>query len=249
VPRPHILLVPTLSDVEWRIKPLLAEWADVASFNAPGVGDEPMTDPTAAAIVERGLAELDRLGWDSWVVVGDEIGSAQAVRIAAARPEGLAGLALGHASLSLRRTGSRPPIHAEMVDALVQMVETDFRSYVRALSQLTQGAYDDAMADAYWDRVKPEVAAAYMPELLGPVAEEDLEPMIRSLGVPLLLVEHVGCLMWTPESFEDAASAFSDATTASMELKPSVNPEFAELLREFCSSLPARPRESTRQRP
>jgi pimeloyl-ACP methyl ester carboxylesterase len=247
--RPRILLVPTMTEVEWRIKPLLSEWAEVASFDAPGVGAEPLTATTVEAIVERGVAELDRLGWDDWVGVGDEFGSAVAIRVAAARREGLAGLALGHAALSLSRSGSRPRISPEVVDALIQMVATDFRSYVRALSQLTQNAYDDELADAYLERVKPEVGAAYLPELLGPMAEEDMEPVIRSLGVPLLLVEHRGCLMWTPESFEDATAAFPDATTASMEVKPSVNPEFAELLREFCSSLPARPRESARQRP
>jgi pimeloyl-ACP methyl ester carboxylesterase len=247
--RPRILLVPTATEVEWKIKPLLSEWAEVASFDAPGVGDEPMTSATAQAIVDRGLAELDRLGWDSWVVAGDEIGAPQAVRIAAARPEGLRGLVLGHASLSLTRTGSRPRIREEMVDALVRMAEIDFRSYVRALTQLTQQAYDDELADRYMERVKPDVVAAYMSELLGPVGQEDLEPMIRSLDVPLLMVEHKGCLMWTPESFEDATAAFPDATTASMELKPSVNPEFADLLREFCSKLPAPTRGSASEAP
>jgi pimeloyl-ACP methyl ester carboxylesterase len=242
------MLVPTATEVEWKIKPLLEEWADVASYDAPGAGDEPLAKASAEAIVERGLAELDRLGWDSWVVVGDEVGAVQAVRLAGTRPDGLRGLALGHASLSLRRTGSRPQIRAEMVDALVQMAKTDFRSYVRALAQLTQHAYDEELANSYMARVKPEVVAAYLPELLGPVAEEDLEPILRSLDVPMLMVEHKDCLLWTPESFEDATAAFPDATTASMKLKPSVNPEFAELLKEFCSALPAPPRESARQR-
>jgi hypothetical protein len=38
---------------------------------------------------------------------------------------------------------------------------------------------------------------------------------------------------------EAVAAAFPQATTASMELKPSVNPEFDALLRDFCASLPA----------
>ena len=38
-PSPHrVLLVPTVTEVEWKIKPLLEEWADVASFDAPGSG-------------------------------------------------------------------------------------------------------------------------------------------------------------------------------------------------------------------
>jgi hypothetical protein len=36
--RPRILLVPHFSELDWRIKPLLEEWAQVASFDAPGVG-------------------------------------------------------------------------------------------------------------------------------------------------------------------------------------------------------------------
>ena len=42
--RPRILLVPHFSELDWRIKPLLEEWAQVASFDAPGVGDEPTPD-------------------------------------------------------------------------------------------------------------------------------------------------------------------------------------------------------------
>ena len=41
--RPRVLLVPTLTEVEWKIRPLIEEWAEVASFDAPGVGDEPAT--------------------------------------------------------------------------------------------------------------------------------------------------------------------------------------------------------------
>ncbi len=76
--------------------------------------------------------------------------------------------------------------------------------------------------------------ASYIPEMIGEAAEEDLEPILRDLGVPLLLVEHRGCLMWTHEGFEAVTAAFPDARTAAMDVKPSVNPEFAELLRDFC---------------
>jgi hypothetical protein len=61
VSRPRILLVPDLTQLEWRNRPLLEEWADVASFDAPGVGDEPPPEEFSVnAVVERGLAELDR---------------------------------------------------------------------------------------------------------------------------------------------------------------------------------------------
>ena len=53
--RPRVLLVPTLTEVEWKIRPLIEEWAEVASFDAPGVGDEPATTLTPEAISPEGL--------------------------------------------------------------------------------------------------------------------------------------------------------------------------------------------------
>ena len=41
MPDLRILLVPSLTELEWPIRPLIEEWAEVASFDAPGVGDEP----------------------------------------------------------------------------------------------------------------------------------------------------------------------------------------------------------------
>jgi pimeloyl-ACP methyl ester carboxylesterase len=230
--------MPTATEVEWRIKPRLEEWADVASFDAPGVGDEPGEERTADGIVDRGLAELDRLGWGRIVLVGDEVGAAQAVRLAARRPEAVEALALGHPSLSLRTEGERAPVNGDVVEALVQLSRTDFRSYVRALSQLTQNAYDDELADQLMERLRPEAIEAYLPVLFGPEAQEDLGPTLRSLEVPILLVEHVGCVMWNREGWDDVVAELPHARTASMDLKPSVNPEFAELLREFCEGGP-----------
>jgi pimeloyl-ACP methyl ester carboxylesterase len=239
VARPRLLLMPTVTEVEWRIRPLLEDWAEVASFDAPGIGEEPGTEFTVEAIVERGLAELDALGWDRFVPVGDEIGAAQAIRLAGRRPEAVEAIALGHPALSLRSAGDRSPLNGDVVTALVQMARTDFRSYVRALSQLTQNAYDDELADLYMERVRPETIEAYMEALFDSAAQEDLKPSLSALEVPMLLVEHRGCLMWTREGWEDFTAAFPRATTATMELKPSVNPEFASLLREFCAALPA----------
>ena len=73
--RPRLLLVPMLTELEWVIKPQLEEWAEVATYDAPGVGDEPpVEDPGSEATARRGLAEADRRGWDSFVVVADEFG-------------------------------------------------------------------------------------------------------------------------------------------------------------------------------
>lgn len=241
--RPRILLMPTVCEVEWKIKPQLEEWAEVASFDAPGIGadragSEGQLPMTAAGIVERGLGEADARGWRSFVLVGDEVGAAQAIRLAARRPGAIEGLVLGHPARSLSAKGPRAPLNGDVVSAVVQVARTDFRSYVRALTQVTQQAYDDELADRYMARVRQEAVEAYLPQLFGPVAEEDLTPVLASLEMPMLLVEHRGCLMWTREGFEDVTALLPGARTASMEIKPSVSPEFAVLLREFCADLP-----------
>ncbi len=236
MPRPRVFLMPTLSEVEWTIMPQIADWAEVASFDAPGIGGEAPTDFSADALVERGIAELDRLRWPEYFLVGDEFGAAQAVRLAGRRPDGIRGLALGHASLSLRSAGRDAPMNADVTEAVMQIARTDYRSFVRALTQVTKNAYDDELAESYMDRVPAEAVASYIPEVIGAAIQEDLEPTLRELGVPLLLVEHLGCLMWTHDGYEAAVAAFPDATRAGFELKPSVNPEFAAVLHEFCSA-------------
>jgi pimeloyl-ACP methyl ester carboxylesterase len=228
--------MPTLCEVEWTIKPLISEWAEVASFDAPGIGAEPEVEISADAIVDRGIAELDRLAWSDYVLVGDEFGAAQAVRLAKRRPQGIRAMALGHPALSLSSEGPRAPMNGDVTRAVMQIAQTDYRSFVRALTQVTRNAYDDEMAERYIERVPPAAVASYIPEMLGAAAQEDLEPVLRELGVPLLFVEHEGCLMWTPEGYEDVAAAFPQAQTATMDVKPSANPEFAELLREFCEA-------------
>jgi pimeloyl-ACP methyl ester carboxylesterase len=238
MPRPCLLLVPTATEVEWGIKPDLEEWADVASFDAPGVGDEPEPSGLGPEVIAaRGVDEIERRGWDRCVVVGDEVGTAAAVHVAGQAPERIAGLALGHATLSFARSGPRAPVNTEVAEGLAQVARTDYRSFVRAPSQATQGAYDDDFVQEYMQRVPQEYSSKWIDDLLLRSESEDLEPILRSADVPMLLVEHHNCLMWTREGFEDAVKAFPDATTASMVLKPSVSPEFAELLREFSEPL------------
>jgi pimeloyl-ACP methyl ester carboxylesterase len=238
--RPRILLVPIVTELEWGNKPELEKWAEVASYDAPGVGKEPATSYTAEALAERGLAELDRREWDRCVVVGDEFGTAIAVRIAAARPEAVEALALGHACLSFKSSGDRAPINGEVRAAMQRVAKTDYRTYVHTLTQATKHAYDKQFAEAYMERVPKEVSEGYWGTEFLMGEEEVMEEGIRSVGVPLLLAEHRGCLLFTREGYEAAVAAFPDAETASMELKPSVATEFAEALRGFCARLPAR---------
>jgi pimeloyl-ACP methyl ester carboxylesterase len=234
--RPRILLVPTLTELEWRIKPLLEEWADVASFDAPGVGDEPAADaPTPRAIVARSIVEIERRGWDVCTVVGDEYGTNGAVQLAAERPQVVRALALGHACLSFSEGGERPTVNGDVMGAMRKLFDVDYRTYARHLTQVTQGAYDDRTAALYMERVPHEVSRGYQAEIQA--ASAAMEPLITCLRLPLLLAKHEGCLGWTDEGWEDAVAALPDATTMTTEQKPSCSPEFAEALRSFCSAL------------
>ena len=236
--RPRILLVPTVTEIEWQIKPLLEDWADVASFDAPGIGNEPPVDPLGPrAIVERGLAELDRRGWDRCVVVGDEYGTYGAIHIAAECRTSIAGLALGHACLSFRETGARAPVDAEVMGAMRQLSRVDYQTYVRHLSQVTRDAYNDEMADQYIQRVPRSVSAAYWGQRSRETLDESLEPLIEAIDAPLLFAKHEGCLSWTDAGWEDALKAFPEATAMKTVEKPGCSPAFGDALRDFCSGL------------
>src|SRR5215212_8966292 len=111
--RPRLLLVPLLTEVEWRIRPLLEEWAEVASYDAPGVGDDAHTGFDADDVVKRGIAELDRLGWEGCLIASDEFATSIAVRIALAHPDVVQGLALGHACVSYSEQGADASVSTE----------------------------------------------------------------------------------------------------------------------------------------
>lgn len=235
--RPRLLLVPWITELEWRIKPLLEEWADVASYDCPGVGDEPSVGLLDAnAIIDRGLAELDRLGWDSCVIVSDEFGTAIAVRIAEARPDVVQGMALGHACLSFSEEGADAPVSSDMMAGFNQLLETDYRAWVRAYTQITQGAYDEDTMRLFLERVPPAVCKEQSAAVDALTADVDVETALRKLQVPLLFAEHRDCLVFRREGFEQAAAAFPEAVTVSTHEKPSCSPEFAEMLRSFAPS-------------
>jgi pimeloyl-ACP methyl ester carboxylesterase len=226
--RPRLLLVPALCELEWRIKPLLEEWAEVASFDPPGVGSEPRSDARLTeAVCERGLVELDRRGWETCVVVADEFGTAAAAKLAADRPEALSGLALGHACLSY----GDHVVSEDVMAALTQIGKSDYRTYVRHLTQATRGAYDDELVERFLERVPFELAIA------APRTEARIGDWLRQAGVPLLLAEHRDCLVFSREGFHEAVAAFPDAPTLSTVEKPSASPEFAEALRSFCADI------------
>jgi hypothetical protein len=236
VDRPRLLLVPALTELEWPIKPLLEEWAEVASFDAPGVGDElAPREFGPEAVAERGVEELDCRGWDRCVVVADEFGAMAAVRLMTARPEAATGFALGHACLENTVDGDRPTLNKEILAAMTQLYKGSWTTALRSYAQATQGAYGDVQVEEFLQRVPREVAGYLFASGLPP--SEPLEERLRGLDIPMLFVKHQGCLGHTTEGYEDAIAAFPQARRAAVTAKPSTSPDFAKALRAFCAEL------------
>ena len=242
--RPQILLVPSWTEVQWVIKPLLEEWADVASYDPPGVGDEPAADgPLTEAVIARGIAEIERRDWSRCIVVGDDFGSVFATVLAASQRPRVAGLALGHACLEHRLGGKRPTINADIADMSRRLVDIDFRAFIRQ----DVGIWDprpgysvesaDELVEAMTERVPREVAVQLLDELNRAISEGggSLEPFLRELDIPLLFAQHEGCVLFTHHGFDDAVAAFPDAVTVSTSASPCFSPEFAAALRDFAA--------------
>jgi pimeloyl-ACP methyl ester carboxylesterase len=235
VKRPRLLLVPEFTELEWAIRPLLDEWAEVISFDLPGVGDEPPAEwLNRQAVVERALEKLDRRGWQSCFVVGDSWGIASAVQIPLRRPEAVLGLALGHTKLSFRREGERAPINGEVVAALTELIDKDHEQFLRfGITQATGGSIDEDRAAKMVERFPRELLRSGWEAVTR--NDVDIGELLARVECPLLFAKHEGCLGSTDEGFEDAVAAFPAARTITVADAPLATEEFAEALREFCS--------------
>jgi pimeloyl-ACP methyl ester carboxylesterase len=237
VERPRLLLVPEFTEVEWgQIRPRLEEWAEVASYDPPGVGEEPESETfDRQAIAARGLQEVDRRGWDRYFVASDSWGIASAVMLAVARPEAVAGLALGHAKLSFRREGRRVPLNAGVYEAMTELVNTDHEQFLRhGAVQATGGSIGEEQAERMIKRFPRELMQRGWEMITRD--DVDLREGLAKLDCPLLFAKHVGCLGSTEEGFEDAVAAFPRAQTVSVTDAPLASTEFADALREFCAA-------------
>jgi pimeloyl-ACP methyl ester carboxylesterase len=236
--RPRLLLVPGFTELDWVIKPRLEEWAEVASYDPPGVGGEPLPDGdpesfTPELFVERGEAELERLGWERCFILADGWGIPTGVRIASRRPDRVVGIALGHARLSNRTDGDRPPVNGELIAALTQLIKQDYGAFVRyGIAQATQGSITEERAREMLERFPKDLMELGWERVTG--YNEPVERLLRELDLPLLLAEHEGCLVSTAEGFEDAVAAFPDARTLSTPQSPTADPAFSDALRSFC---------------
>jgi hypothetical protein len=234
--RPRLLLVPLLTEIEWVIRPELEEWAEVATFDLPGVGDEPgVEELTYKAVIERALREVDHHGWDSYVVVCDGAEPA-GVRVGHARPRAVDAMVLGHARLVNRMEGDRPTVNRQVLEAFGQLAESNYADFIRhALTQVTHGSVGDELAARMLERVPIELGRAAW--RLNHTDPGPFEHLIREIGAPLFLARHEGCLGITEEGFEEAVAAFPEARTVRVREAPCVSGEFATALRSFCEDV------------
>ena len=233
--RPRLLLVPGISELEWQIRSELEEWADVACYDPPGVGDSP-GEWSIQASVDRGVREADERGWDEFVLVADGWGSAYGIGILQARTEALRGFALGHAALSARMTGERAPLHGAVWDVLTDLITKGREPFARfAIPQFTRDGYDEELATRMLDRIPMDVLEKMLEA--GKDFDYDLEALLSPLDLPLLFAQHKDCLLFSNEGYEEAVAAFPEARTCSMEKVCAVNPLFAEALKEFCEEI------------
>jgi pimeloyl-ACP methyl ester carboxylesterase len=249
----RLLLVPSFTELEWGIRPLLESWAEVATFDAPGIGDtdlpfEVELDPSLEsgllarwreATARVGLDEVDRRGWERFVVVADSWGSPAAVRIARLGGDAVLGLAIGHAALSHSTEGERAPERAGVLDAMIQLGRQGSEAFVRyGISQMTRGGVDEATAQKMVERFPDmELVTATLEALAKepePIGEE-----LEKIEAPLLFAKHEGCLGSTDEGFEDIVKAFPQAETVICPEMCASSPTFAEALQQFCERLDA----------
>jgi pimeloyl-ACP methyl ester carboxylesterase len=228
-----VLLVPEFTEVQWTIKPQLEEWAEVASYDPPGVGDEPaVAEATRQALIDRGLSEVDRRGWDRFFPVADGWSIPTGVGIAAERADSVAGLILTHASLTHSTEGERPSVSPEVYAGLTQLIRQDAPAFVRhGIAQVTGGSVDEELAERMLERLPTDDMLSNWKLFTAPV---DYADQLLTLDCPMLLVKHEGCLMSTEEGWEDVIAALPEAETAAVPDAPPVSDEFAEVLRQFC---------------
>jgi pimeloyl-ACP methyl ester carboxylesterase len=242
--RPRLLLVPEFTELTWTIKPQLSEWAEVVSYDPPGVGIEPLPtgDPaemTRDVVVDRGLEKLDERGWDRFFILADGWGNAAAARIAAARRPKVLGMALGHAAISASRKGERPAINPAVYDAMTQLLRQDREAFIRyGIAQSTAGSVSDELAQRMIDRFPKELILVGWERWTAEDAE--FGGILDELDVPLLFAKHEGCLMSTEEGFADAVAALSPNRAISVPVAPSTSDDFAVAVREFCEEVSGR---------
>jgi hypothetical protein len=120
---------------------------------------------------------------------------------------------------------------------MTQLLRSDFDSFVRyGMTQFTQGGFDEETSERIVARFPPMEIAARVWEA-NVERPEPIGEHLEQLDVPILLVKHEGCLVFTEEGYEDAVRALPDARRTSVGKAPSASDEFATALRDFCEGV------------
>ena len=233
--RRRLLYVPIAAALEVERFLAAVDWAEVASFDVPGAGARKASPPGGVAgAVAAALERLDELGWERCGVVCDSHGQAAAVELALSHPGRVEAICIGHAAAGYTHTGPRAALNPPIHDAARQLLEPDFRSVGRAVTQLTQGIADEATVDAWIAAVPQETAKHILLELSE--AEPALATRLRNAEMPVVLGRHKGCVMWTEEGFADAAAALPRAHSVVCEGAPTQDPAFLAAARAVSSA-------------
>jgi hypothetical protein len=236
VSKPRLLYVPVSAGREADAVAALADWADVASFDAPGVGaNRDLELRGVAGVVDAGRARLDELGWDACGIVCDSHAQAAGIGLALAEPERVTGIFIGHAASRYTVRGPRPALNPSVRDVAQRLLETDYRAFARAVTQMTRGLLDEAQVDAWVAEVPHPVARDIFAELM----QEEPELVSRLAGSDLAIVlgRHKDCVIWAPEAFADACADVPDATTVSCaSCYATQDPAFLEAVRGAVTS-------------
>ena len=232
----RLFLVPMAAAFEAERMAARVDWAEIASCDTPGAGGARDEAPNGVqGAVDATLARLDELGWDQCCLISDSHGQAAAIEVALAQPERFTSVCISHAAARYELGGDRPAMTPAVHDAALQLLETDYRSFARAITQLTLGLADDEWVERWIAEVPQHVTQS----IFGDLSERQPELVSRlaDADFPVVLGQHKGCVMWTPEAFEDACAAVPNARVARCDGIPVLEAPFLDAVREVASGV------------
>jgi len=217
----RMLYVPLFIGAESdRFASVVSDWAEVASFDVP-----------AERAAQAACARLDELGWDDCTLVVDGYAQALGVEIALQDPARIRAVAVGHAAPRFNIQPPRPALHPDVVAVASRLLESDYMAFWRAVTQLTQGGMPDAWVERWAASVPEERARAVffgIAETEPPACE-----LLADFDGQLVLAQHVDCVLWTAEGFEDAVATLPHARVVRCKEIPVFDAAFGEALREL----------------
>jgi hypothetical protein len=198
----------------------VADWAEVASFDVP-----------AEHALDAAHTRLEELGWDECTLVVDGYAQVLGIDIALHEPGRFRAVAVGHAAPRYTAQPPRPTLHPDVVAAAGTLLESDYMAFWRAVTQITQGGMPDAWVERWAASVPKERAREFFSGIVE--AEPAACERLADFDGPLLLAQHVDCVLWTAEGFDDAVAALPKARVIRCKEIPVFDAAFGEALREI----------------